>query len=77
MSNSFNKQQGFNDFQCQTWLISATACQLHSSRVVVQLKKVISEQAVMYLLKKYMKNLQNLKRPNFSSALLWLLYAVA
>ena len=39
--------------------------------------KVISEQAVMYLLKKYVKNFQNLKRPNFSRALLWFLLAVA
>ena len=31
----------------------------------------------MYLLKIIRKNLQNLKRPNFSPALLWFLYAVA
>ena len=58
MSNSFNKQQEFNDFQCQTWLLSATACQLHSSRVAVQLKSdFVAGCNVFAEKKKYVKKL--------------------
>ena len=76
MSYSFNKQQGFNDFQCQIWLISATACQLHSSRVAVQLKSDFWTGCNVFA-EKNRKKITKSEETNFSSALLWFLYAVA
>ena len=72
MSNSFDKNKDLTIFSVKHDLYKP----LFSSYTQVVLLfsyKVISEQAVMYLLKKYIKNLQNLKRPNFSLALLWFL----